>query len=111
MGTSFRSAHTFFKKVDQLRTGPEWLYHTFEVEGDRKDETGKILEEPCELWYRDPVECIAELFSNPSFNDSIAYSPERVYADKAGKNRIYDEMWTADWWWNIQVSSTMDLLK
>jgi hypothetical protein len=47
-------------------------------------EDGKNLEEDLELWRRDP---------------------ERVYADKGGKERIYDEMWTADWWWDTQVSN------
>lgn len=30
--------------------------------------------------------------------------PEQVYTNKTGQNRIYDEMWTADWWWDTQVS-------
>jgi hypothetical protein len=125
MDTSFQSAYTYFKKLDALRTGPKWYYHTFEVKGDRvveedqadKEAVGdrvvegaqgqkekKFMTETLELWYRDPVECIAELLSNPSFKGSIAYSPERVYADMAGKKHIYDEMWTADWWWDLQVS-------
>jgi len=29
---------------------------------------------------------------------------ERVYLDERGEVRIFDEMWTADWWWNTQVS-------
>ena len=24
--------------------------------------------------------------------------------DKNGETRIFDEMWTGDWWWNMQVS-------
>jgi hypothetical protein len=104
MGASFQSAYTFFKKVDTLRTGPEWCYHTFETEGDLMDENKNPLKEQHEVWYRDPVECIAELLSNPTFNSSIKYRPERVYSDKARKTRVYDEMWTADWWWKVQVS-------
>jgi hypothetical protein len=30
-------------------------------------------------------------------------NPERVYHDKEGKIRVYDEMWTGDWWWDTQV--------
>lgn len=111
MDLSFASTYTFHKKVDKLRMGPKWHYHTFNIDGDLLDEDGKLLTEEGELWYRDPVECIAELISNPSFNNSIAYHPERVYANKAGTNRIYDEMWTADWWWDIQVSLTVNQLK
>ncbi|KAI6004577.1 hypothetical protein EDC04DRAFT_2611630 [Pisolithus marmoratus] len=31
--------------------------------------------------------------------------------DSAGKNHIYDEMWTADWWWDVQVSSHLQILR
>jgi hypothetical protein len=30
--------------------------------------------------------------------------PKKAYKDPDGKNRIFDEMWTGDWWWNLQVS-------
>lgn len=59
--------------------------------------------EDLELWKRDPVECIKELIGNPAFQEHLSYVPERVYSDEAGLNRIYDEMWTADWWYDTQV--------
>jgi hypothetical protein len=62
------------------------------------------MEEKVEVWRRDPVECVKELMGNPAFKDYMSYMPEHVYSDKEGKVRIYDEMWTADWWWNKQVS-------
>jgi hypothetical protein len=62
------------------------------------------MEEKVELWRRDPVECIKELMGNPAFREHMAYIAERVYLDQGGKVRIYDEMWTAEWWWNTQVS-------
>ncbi|KAI5992617.1 hypothetical protein EDC04DRAFT_2872765 [Pisolithus marmoratus] len=43
-----------------------------------------------------------ELIGNPAFHDAMAYVPERAYVDSQGTNRIYDEMWTADWWWDVQ---------
>lgn len=60
--------------------------------------------EKVELWRRDPVECIRELLSNPAFHGNIAYAPERVYEDAEATVRIYDEMWTGDRWWELQVS-------
>jgi hypothetical protein len=73
--------------------------------GDRLDENGKMCTEELELWMRDPVECIKELMSNPAFKDHMAYAPERVYSRKDGKesSQIIDEMWTANWWWKLQV--------
>ncbi|KAF8871625.1 hypothetical protein BD779DRAFT_1613911 [Infundibulicybe gibba] len=39
----------------------------------------------------------------PAFKDSISYVPERVYTSSDGDDRIYDEMWTGDWWWDTQT--------
>lgn len=90
--------------MDALRTGPEWDYRNIAFEGDLVDEKGTRLVDDFELWLRNPVECISELISNPAFDGSIAYVPERVYTSAARVSRIVDEMWTADWWWDIQVS-------
>jgi hypothetical protein len=56
-----------------------------------------------ELWHRDPVECVRELLGNPSFATNQGYAPVRMYKNEDYTNREYSEMWTADWWWNIQV--------
>jgi hypothetical protein len=44
-----------------------------------------------------------ELIGNPSFKEHMAYSPAKAYADCAGKHRVIDKMWTADWWGKKQV--------
>lgn len=59
---------------------------------------------PLELWRRDPVACVRELIGNPAFRTELAYAPEKAYADRHGRTRRYDEMWTGDWWWETQVS-------
>ncbi|KAI6026018.1 hypothetical protein EDC04DRAFT_2869309 [Pisolithus marmoratus] len=33
----------------------------------------------------------------------MAYVPEHAYADAKGEKHIYDEMWTGDWWWDVQT--------
>lgn len=71
--------------------------------GDLNDGEGRPMEETLELWYRDPVECIRELIGNPMFQEVMRYAPERVFRDRQGRVRQIDEMWTADWWWKIQV--------
>lgn len=75
------------------------------IEGD-DDEDGNPRIEKCELWWRDPLDCIAELIGNPEFEESISYVPEKVFADEKMEDRWYDEMWTGDWWWETQVSRT-----
>ncbi|KAI6133567.1 hypothetical protein EV401DRAFT_2053589 [Pisolithus croceorrhizus] len=39
---------------------------------------------------------------NPAFQEVVLYVPEHAYTDVKGENHIYDEMWTGDWWWNVQ---------
>lgn len=75
-----------------------------EVEGDRRDSQGDPERETLQLWRRDPIECIRDMIGNPAFRDHMRFEPERAYEDQDGKSRVYDEMWTGDWWWETQVS-------
>lgn len=90
--------------TDKLPRGAQWIHELVRVTGDLSDEDGLPLVDELELYRRDPVECIRELIGNPAYDGSIAYAPERVFYDAEGKNRAYNEMWTADWWWDTQVS-------
>lgn len=95
----------FYKKIDSLPSGEaSWNVEVFEAIGDRVGEDGRLKKEKVELWQRNPVDCIRELMGNSAFRDSIRYAPERQYADAGGKERIYGNMWTANWWWDVQVS-------
>ena len=89
---SFKSNYQLVKTVDKLQTGPGWYCEIIDLAGNQVRE--------------DPVECVNELIGNPSFKDYISYVPEHVYTVDAGQDRIYDEMWTADWWWKTQVSQS-----
>src|SRR5438552_3544003 len=97
------SNYTLLKKVHSLATGPEWNCEQIKVMEDEADEDGVRGEEELELWHRNPITCIQELFGNSTFQDSIAYVLQRVYTNAGGSTRRYDEMWTGDWWWKTQV--------
>lgn len=90
--------------IDALPGGVGWNLRTIHLKGDLKDEDENELTEEMELWFRDPVECIKELMGNPVFKDVMRYAPEKMYSDKEGKEPIVNEMWTAEWWWKLQVS-------
>jgi hypothetical protein len=45
------------------------------------------------------------LIGNPAFRDHISYFPQNVFTSESGNTRIYDEAWTGDWWWAMQVSA------
>lgn len=96
----------FYKKIDALPTGEAgWKVELLEAVGDVVGEDGRAKKEIVEVWSRNPVDCVRELMDNPGFRDSIRYAPERQYADADGKQRIYGNMGTANWWWDVQVSS------
>ena len=76
----------------------------FELDGDVPDENGTLKTEEIELWRRDPVDCIRELIGNPTFREFLKYAPEKLFEKMDGSGRIYDETWTGDWWWEMQVS-------
>ncbi|KAG2034075.1 hypothetical protein BDR03DRAFT_935443 [Suillus americanus] len=95
---SFHNNRSFLQHVDKLPHGPGWTCKKVTVHGNCKDENSEMMQEDVELWIRDPVECVKELIGNPSFKEDMAYSPAKAYADRAGQDRIIDEMWTADWW-------------
>lgn len=85
--------------------GAVWSRKKVGVQGNRTDETGQPMREDVELWMRNPVECIKDLIGNPLFKDHMVYAPARAYTDPAGLHRVIDDMWTADWWGNKQVST------
>ncbi|KAI0688324.1 hypothetical protein BC835DRAFT_1550045 [Cytidiella melzeri] len=98
----FKDKQTFLNKIDSLPRGPGWQCEIFEATGDECDEEGKEHVEVFELWKRDPVECIRELLSNPSFACHMKYAPERRYEDEWMKKPILSEMWSGTWWESVQ---------
>jgi hypothetical protein len=93
------------KKIDELPTqATGWTCDIVTSPGNQLTDEGEpVPSERLELWRRDPVECLKELMGNPMFKDSLEYAPQKHFMDKEGTNRVYDEMWTGDWWWNTQV--------
>ncbi|KDR74234.1 hypothetical protein GALMADRAFT_70686, partial [Galerina marginata CBS 339.88] len=101
---SYGNNRTFLKKIDALLTqGAPWTCDIVTSNGDQVNKAGELMPpERLKLWRRDPVECVKELLGNPALRESMKYAPERHFEDEAGTNRIYDEMWTGDWWWDTQ---------
>ena len=91
------------KHIDQLPNGPNWKCTPLCITGDKVDKHGRALAKEVELWHRDPVECIRELLGNPAFKNELQYKPVKIYRNADYTNREYSEMWTGDWWWEIQV--------
>jgi hypothetical protein len=80
-----------------------WKLEEVTCTGNRTDDAGNFLTEKLELWYRDPMECIAELMGNPIFRNVMKYAPEKLFLDLDQEVEVINEMWTASWWWDRQV--------
>ena len=98
------SRYLFNQQVDQLPNKmARWVYEQVTVTGDHVGENGQVATEILDLWRRDPLDCIRELIGNPAFREIMAYAPEQIYSDEDMHNRVINEMWTGDWWWDVQV--------
>jgi Plavaka transposase len=51
--------------------------------------------------YRDVVKAIKFLIGHRPFRDALTYAPTRVY--NTSNQRVYNELYTADWWWETQA--------
>ena len=107
---SFMNKDMLIEAIDKLLHGVKWTYRPIHLNGDVLDDNGKPMTEQLELWYRDPVEVVRELMGNPIFREVMKYTPERVFCDPAGTEAVVNEMWTAEWWWEMQVTCFMKSL-
>jgi hypothetical protein len=90
---SFRSAEALYKKIeimgDELGSA-SWStgYVTF-ADGSQAS-----------FKYRDPVFLARHLLKQYAYKDHLVYAPVKEYR---GENRLYSELHTADWWWEMQA--------
>ncbi|QRV89359.1 Zn-finger protein [Ceratobasidium sp. AG-Ba] len=81
--------------IDSLPHGPKW----------RQDEVtvGKgIYKRRHVVRFRDILAVIRDLISARRFKDCMRYAPERHWTSQDKKCRLYDEMWSGNWWWRMQ---------
>ena len=53
------------------------------------------------FFYRNILDCVRYLLRQIAYRDDFVYAPRREY-DSEGQ-RVYSEMHTAHWWWDVQV--------
>ena len=86
--TSFRNADELWVLFENLEFGfgsQSWT--SFEIESGT-------------LWTRNVLQCIQLLLGHLPFEEHTVYGPVRLF-DTNGR-RIYNEIYTADWWWDTQ---------
>ncbi|KAF8593929.1 hypothetical protein BDV93DRAFT_424315, partial [Ceratobasidium sp. AG-I] len=60
---------------------------------------------------RDILKVVRELIGARRFRDCMQYAPERHWVSLDCDRRVYDEMWSGDWWWRMQVSRRNYLIR
>jgi len=87
----YKSGHTWRNKMRGLIDKPEWQNGTVDFH----------LQRGVKIFYRDVVECIRYLLCQKAFAQDLLFKPSREF-DSQGC-RVYMEMHTVDWWWEMQV--------
>ena len=52
--------------------------------------------------YQNILILAAFILAHKPFEDEMTYAPRRTYTDAGRTNRIYHELHSGNWWWNIQ---------
>ncbi|KAF8868601.1 hypothetical protein BD779DRAFT_1481169 [Infundibulicybe gibba] len=94
IGLSFRTAKDLRSRAEMLPKGPQWKCRTLH--------TAHPTKYPVHLFYRDPIECLQSLLSNPIFKNHIQFTPLRVFQLAQEQMRVYSEWWTGDAAWTMQ---------
>ncbi|KAF9507890.1 hypothetical protein BS47DRAFT_1258039, partial [Hydnum rufescens UP504] len=92
---SFTSAKEMYERVEQaMHCSPQWSSKTIVME--------EAPDEPQILFYCNIHECVAQLFGNLTFQDSMWYEAVEVF-EPDGVTRVYNEMVTGLLWNKVQV--------
>ncbi|KAG1817029.1 hypothetical protein DFJ58DRAFT_720258 [Suillus subalutaceus] len=61
-----------------------------------------VAGEAFDVFYRDIIECIKVLYSDPDFANFLVFAPEHHYTDEDQTVRLFHDMHTGQWWWDTQ---------
>ncbi|KAI5988373.1 hypothetical protein EDD15DRAFT_2172578, partial [Pisolithus albus] len=89
---SFKNAKDLRSRIESLPDVPRWRYQEIKVENYQ-------MMSPIILYWRDGLEVVEHLFSNPVFAQCMDISP---YKEFEGQERVYGEFMSADDAWYIQ---------
>ncbi|KIK45260.1 hypothetical protein CY34DRAFT_22595 [Suillus luteus UH-Slu-Lm8-n1] len=92
---SFSNARELRSRAEMLPSRPSWKCQIIPSTHPTKY--------PIRLFWRDPIECLESLFSNPLFHDKLDFIPRRVYSTAAHLVRVYSEWMTGDAAWEMQT--------
>lgn len=95
LGLSYKNVRELNKIIDEgLPTRPRFQSHDL-----------KMGSEMVTMYSRNILQSIQALYGNPDFAAELIHKPERHYQQSGNrKSRVFHDMHTGSWWWEIQVS-------
>ncbi|KAH9021901.1 hypothetical protein EDB85DRAFT_2075518 [Lactarius pseudohatsudake] len=92
LGLSFKNSMELNRVIDtQLPGRPSFKRMGVELGGEVFD-----------VYFRDIMDCVWALYSDPEFSPYLVYAPECHYVDEKCDLRMYHDMHTGEWWWSTQ---------
>ncbi|KAG8762506.1 hypothetical protein FRC12_008982 [Ceratobasidium sp. 428] len=91
----WRDDADLIQDINRLPKGPKWRTEYVTVGEGRHKRTHPV-------YLRDILEVIRLLIGTRRFKHLMRYAPERHWTSSDKKCRVYDEMWSGDWWWKMQ---------
>ncbi|QRW08167.1 hypothetical protein RhiLY_07166 [Ceratobasidium sp. AG-Ba] len=92
----WKTDRALIKDIDKLPRGPNWTVQALGIEGDQGLEI-------VELWMRDALEIVKRLMRNKRLGKFMNFKPVKKWTSPRMDEQIRDEVWTADWMWEIQA--------
>ncbi|KAI0037826.1 hypothetical protein FA95DRAFT_1506445, partial [Auriscalpium vulgare] len=62
-----------------------------------------VAGEAFDVYFRDIIECVKALYGDAEFAPYLIFKPERHYEDQDETRRLFHDMHTGRWWWDVQV--------
>ena len=98
LGLSYSSARELNHIIDTLPGLQPFKSQDFTIRG-----------ETLTFYFCDVMQCIQALYGDPEFAHELVFVSERHYLDPECTCRVYSEMHTGDWWWAVQVITSIFL--
>ncbi|KAG8735173.1 hypothetical protein FRC10_010905 [Ceratobasidium sp. 414] len=92
----WKNIKQFEAEIDNLPHGPGWHRETVRVPTNDGEEV-------LDLWKRDVVEIVEMLIRDRRFMRYMRFAPEKHWSSEDRVERIYNEMWSGEWWWRLQT--------
>ena len=92
LGLSYSTTKELNDMIDSLPGRPPFQCSEVTIGGER-----------LKFHFRDILASIQALYGNPDFRLDLVFAPEQHFTSDERTCRIYNEMYTGDWWWSVQV--------